>query len=79
MTQANVLISDSCNACLADFGLASLNPVENSTVKLMTENTSVHGSIRWMAPELLLPSEGSSPQITPESDVYSLATTLFEV
>lgn len=79
LKSANVLISDSCNACLADFGLASLNPVENSTVKLMTENTSVHGSIRWMAPELLLPSEGSSSQITPESDVYSLATTLFEV
>ena len=47
----------------------------------MATSTALHGSIRWMAPELLHPSQAGrdSSRATAESDVYALAMVMLEV
>jgi serine/threonine protein kinase len=46
-----------------------------------TTKSSLHGSVRWMAPELLMleAEEGGNGEATLESDVYSLAMLWWEV
>ncbi|KDQ18583.1 hypothetical protein BOTBODRAFT_71302, partial [Botryobasidium botryosum FD-172 SS1] len=63
---ANILISESGNACVADFGLLMLG--EQTQIKYSL-STSFHraGNSHWMAPELL--AEGSVR--TMNTDVFS--------
>lgn len=38
----------------------------------------MHGTLRWMAPEVILPSQ-SDGRLTQASDVYAFAMTMIEV
>lgn len=75
--QANILVDDGGNACLADFGLAS---VLHDTGTL-SQSVSGQGTLRWMAPELLLCEEGVENGGRPSvaSDIYALAIVIWEV
>ncbi|KAJ3574294.1 hypothetical protein NP233_g1852 [Leucocoprinus birnbaumii] len=77
---ANVLITPSGTACLADFGLASIDaPDVVRWTSLSTVNQS-GGTMRWEAPELLDEAEdGGSPKPSFKSDVYSLACVMYEI
>ncbi len=66
----NVLLGESLNAKLTDFGL--------SKVKTETQSTSTKaavGTLAWMAPELFK----RKATYTPEADIYSLGITLWEL
>ncbi|KAJ7463489.1 kinase-like domain-containing protein, partial [Mycena galericulata] len=67
----NILVSDNLNACLADFGLTSVIAASITN----TSSTNHGGSTRWLAPELLQPSDFGCERFlrTPASDVYAFA------
>ncbi|KZT10224.1 kinase-like protein, partial [Laetiporus sulphureus 93-53] len=77
---ANVLVDETSHARLSDFGLAAVI-YDPDTVNLMTTSSCDHGSIRWMAPELLFPEQVGlkSARQTFQSDVYSLAMVMWEI
>ena len=73
MLQKNVLIDDSHNAVLCDFGLSRIrSDVTSST--LAAGFVNVIGSRNWMAPERLLGSALDTP-----CDIYSFGMTIYEV
>ncbi|KAG8955752.1 hypothetical protein FRC04_007743 [Tulasnella sp. 424] len=73
---ANVLIKENLDAVLCDFGLARFILESGVSFGLTTSKTP-KGSIRYMAPELVLPEK---PNLhTLESDVWAWACTVFEV
>ena len=72
-TKANILINDHREACLADFGLAIA--LQGSA----TVTTTLKGTLRWMAPELLKSSDPDGGVPTCASDVYALAMVFYEV
>ncbi|KLO15815.1 kinase-like protein [Schizopora paradoxa] len=76
---ANVLIDDEQHACLSDFGLAAVTH-DTRTVGLITESTSTYGSTRWMAPELLDPTQSGreAGKTTSESDIYAFGMLMLE-
>ncbi len=59
LKSANILLDDSYNAKVADFGLSRLKAQERS----MTGNC---GTVQWMAPEILANDSYAEP-----ADVYS--------
>ncbi|KAF8517258.1 kinase-like domain-containing protein, partial [Hysterangium stoloniferum] len=67
----NVLVSDDGVPCLTDFGLSRF--VDD--VSLLTTSSNVGGSLRWMAPELLLHNEKHSR----ESDVWAFGMMILHV
>jgi len=74
--QNNVLIDQSSNARLADFGL----------VRVLSDSTTLSspgggGAIRWMSPELLYPESFglNDARRTISSDCYALGMTAYEV
>lgn len=75
--QSNVLVNDERRACISDFGLSRILEVTGFTTK------SVGGTCRWMAQELIAPSDDDDdeiiPQVTTESDVWAFAMTAIEV
>jgi len=80
---ANVLVNDSGQACLADFGLTSILSNIN-TLNASTLLSRPKGTVRWMAPETLdpemfdadtLPNRGFSTA----SDVYAFAMVVMEI
>jgi serine/threonine protein kinase len=77
MFQVNVLISEDRRACLTDFGLATLAYYTAS----FTGTSSVRGTLRWMAPELLSAespdADAGRPSVS--ADVYALAMVIWEV
>jgi len=76
---ANVLIDDKLHACLSDFGLAAVTH-DARTASMITTSTTMHGSIRWMAPELLHPTQTGREhgRATAETDVYAFAMLMLE-
>ncbi|KAF5349255.1 hypothetical protein D9756_009409 [Leucocoprinus leucothites] len=70
---ANVLITPTGTACIADYGLCS--------VMALASNSEIQGSnLRWKAPELMEElQDGSFPSPTPSSDVYSAASVMYEI
>ena len=67
---ANILLSaDQRSAFLTDFGIAQLL----DDAKPLARNGRVRGSIAYAAPELL-----SAQQLSPQTDLYALACTMFE-
>ncbi|CAE6438652.1 unnamed protein product [Rhizoctonia solani] len=68
---ANVVIAANGTARLMDFGLAK---VVESTLKFST--STLQGTTRWMAPELMDPEEKSKAVITFPTDIYSLGMTI---
>lgn len=77
--QANILIDSECCARLADFGLTVI--VDEST----TGNRGMRGTVRWMAPELMLPEmfgytdELSKQLPSMSTDIYAIGMTILEV
>ncbi|KAJ7646318.1 kinase-like domain-containing protein, partial [Mycena polygramma] len=67
----NVLIDDEEHSRLADFGLAIVTDATRGTT------STVGGSTRWMAPELLDESESKRP--TTASDVYAFSCLCIEL
>lgn len=73
---ANILVNDYGEAALADFGLSSVIAVAGKS----TTSTFSGGSVRWMAPEILLgcfPEDGTPK--TCASDTYSYGSVILEV
>ncbi|KAG8909006.1 hypothetical protein FRB99_000109 [Tulasnella sp. 403] len=68
---SNVLISDSGEAELCDFGLSK---ILDDTPSELTSSGLGAGTLRWMAPELL---DGQKP--TTQSDIYSFGCLVLEV
>lgn len=75
-SQANILADNDWHAVLSDFGLTVFG---DATVATHTSNP--HGSIRWMAPELLNPEIFDLDKFlkTRASDVYAFACVCLEV
>ncbi|KAI9334425.1 kinase-like domain-containing protein [Obelidium mucronatum] len=71
----NVLIDEHCNACVADFGFASLKQYATSRMTTTTGgNNNFGGTLRWMSPERL-----QGGKLAPAVDVYAFAMTSYEV
>ncbi|KAJ6499804.1 kinase-like domain-containing protein [Mycena vulgaris] len=71
---SNILVTPSCRACIADFGLSS---IADSMTASFTHSTasSQKGTMRWQAPELL---RGESVSHS-KSDVYAFACVCYEI
>ena len=67
LKSANILLDDSYNAKITDFGLSRLKAQERS----MTGNC---GTVQWMAPEILANESYAEP-----ADVYSYGIILWEL
>ena len=77
--KVNILITPSCRACLADFGLSTTSD-SRSFQFTSAASTRVKGTLRWQAPELLDPEmDDASCANTFASDVYAYAWVCYEV
>ncbi|KAF5385606.1 hypothetical protein D9757_006780 [Collybiopsis confluens] len=72
---ANILISDDQVCCLADFGLSILDTQSNNP----THTSTVQGSLRWLAPEYINPSNKPTQMGLTPRDIYAFGCTVFEV
>jgi len=76
--QNNVLVTRACRAVLTDFGLSQV--IEDLIGPSGNTTTTVPGSIRWQAPEIVLDDENNQKvQLTFNSDVWSFGCTAYEV
>jgi serine/threonine protein kinase len=68
------LITDLGTAVLADFGLSKI--IHEATTTMLQGA----GSIRWMAPEVVLAGDKTvGPLKTPKSDIYAYGHVMLEV
>ncbi|KAJ7575155.1 kinase-like domain-containing protein, partial [Mycena floridula] len=75
----NILVSDRLQCVLADFGLASVAEPYTMT---SASASGICGSLRWMAPEILLIEDMSTYRETQTStsrDIYAFACTVVEI
>ena len=81
--KANILVDSRCFARLADFGLAMI--IDESTHGSAPGGRELLGTIRWMAPEMLLPEQFGFPDDCQRrlpstgTDTYALGMTVLEV
>lgn len=77
--QTNILISDSGDACLCDFGLSRVIKREGGPSGFTTSNFA--GSVRYMAPELFRESEDEEcmPIVNTATDIYAVGCIGLEV
>jgi len=68
----NILLDENFIPKISDFGLAKLNPIDNSIVTM----TAARGTIGYMAPELFYKNIGG---ISHKADVYSFGMLLMEM
>ncbi|XLT26376.1 hypothetical protein HN873_057668 [Arachis hypogaea] len=68
----NILLDENFIPKVSDFGLAKLNPLDNSIVTL----TAARGTIGYMAPELFYQNIGA---VSYKADVYSFGMLLMEI
>jgi serine/threonine protein kinase len=70
-------VNDEGEACITDFGLARILEASGFTTK------SVGGTCRWMAYELIAPSDEEEeeviPQVTVATDIWAFGMTVLEV
>ncbi|KAG5650048.1 hypothetical protein H0H81_000946 [Sphagnurus paluster] len=82
---ANVLIDQSGRACIADFGLSSINdPDILHWASVSKPNGGAGGTTRWQAPELFGIDEAgnvadTTPPNTQASDIYAWACVCLEI
>jgi serine/threonine protein kinase len=72
--QKNILVSDHGRALIADFGISCI-AVSNSLASVQLPG----GTMRWMAPELLIFDGETFPSMTPQSDIWSVGCVYYEV
>lgn len=75
--QANILVTSTGHACIADFGMAKAKESE-VFCNTNTSNAVSGGTLRWKAPELITDEDDVSSN-TLASDIYSFACVLYEV
>jgi serine/threonine protein kinase len=75
-SKANILLDYNGQARLADLGISSVAASASETLGWETATTNVKGSLRWMAPEVILDSE---PSRTTARDIYAFGSTILEV
>jgi serine/threonine protein kinase len=68
----NVLLDDSGNALLADFGLTRM--IDNNEMSRLTSDSTVVGTPAYMSPE-----QGQGMELDARSDLYSLGVVLYEM
>lgn len=68
----NVLLDDSGNVLLADFGLTRM--IDNSEMSRLTTDSTVVGTPAYMSPE-----QGQGMELDSRSDLYSLGVVLYEM
>ena len=69
-------MDDEGNPRIADFGLSRVEALQAS----LSGSSASGGSLRWQAPELLLPDRyGGSGNYTAETDMYAFGMTCLEV
>jgi len=74
----NVLITDSCHAVLTDFGLSQV--IEDLIGPSGNTTSTTQGTVRWMAPELVLDDENNQTlPLTFSTDVWSFGCTAYEL
>ncbi|KAH7906828.1 kinase-like domain-containing protein [Hygrophoropsis aurantiaca] len=74
---SNILITDDHRACVADFGLCLL--AQNSALQItMTSSSNDHGSLFWMAPELINDEEETQCKNC-ATDVYAFGCVCYEI
>ncbi|KZT03176.1 kinase-like protein [Laetiporus sulphureus 93-53] len=77
----NILIDGNGVACLTDFGLATVICVPRSIGgRSFHTTTSLSGTVRWMAPEILDPEAAGLEHARPscEGDIYALSMVMWE-
>ena len=75
-SQANILVNDEGEPCIADFGLSRVEAIQTT----LTGTSSTKGTFRWQAPELVFPDEfGGNGKHTAASDIYAFGMTCLEV
>lgn len=76
--KANILVDNSGNVLLADFGLLTI--ISDSTSFVSSSSYTLGGTARWMGPELIDPQrfglENNRP--TQASDCYALGMVIYE-
>jgi serine/threonine protein kinase len=76
--QNNVLITRAGHAVLTDFGLSQV--IEDLSGPSGNTTTTIPGTVRWQAPELVMDDENDQKlQLTFSSDVWAFACTAYEV
>lgn len=73
--KVNILITGSCRACLADFGLAAAKETQSVTATSAVA-TRAAGTLRWQAPELLKDDDAGNSLA---SDIFAYACVCYEV
>lgn len=69
---SNIMLDESGNALLADFGLTKM--IDSSGMSQLTADSTVVGTPAYMSPE-----QGQGIELTPASDLYSLGVVLYEM
>lgn len=79
--QGNILITEGGTARIGDFGITGIITDPTVVEPRCTTGSRSPGLVRYMAPELLNPSQFNLANGNPskESDIYSFAMTAFEV
>jgi serine/threonine protein kinase len=81
VSQANILVDVHCTPRLVDFGLTTI--LYNSPTAATSLTGGVSGTLQWMAPELLdsayTDDDPLKGRLSPASDVYALAITIWQV
>jgi len=77
-TQGNILVADDLRCCLSDLGLASVIETQSLNASV---SKSTHGTLRWMAPELIDPNSfpGYGSKMRIKADIYAFGCTMLEV
>src|ERR1700723_3563516 len=80
MLQSNILVSESGQARLSGFGLASFDD-DLLQLTATTNFSDPSGTMRWMAPELIDPEAFGINHSRPSTatDIYALGMVLLEV
>ncbi|KAJ3558065.1 hypothetical protein NP233_g11585 [Leucocoprinus birnbaumii] len=75
---ANILITPEGSACLADFGLSSVDHPDILRWTSVLTVTAIGGTTRWQAPELMGDDE-TFIRPTLKSDIYSVGSVIYEI